>query len=818
MTASEQATVNRDWGEASVAYDEIAYYAKGRKLSAASEAQTRFDVIDRMIREVFSWRFGQITVEESTAGTRKGYIDYALRSGDDCIIVEAKKAGTAFPSPTRRRQLKLSGSVLGAGPIAKAIQQVQDYAGVKDADVLVVTNGLCWCVFARQDRYDDSYASLFFPFKDSEDAESLFDHLSIVEVEKGSLRAITNVLPIAEDRLLKVVADADARVDRNNIADFILPALNNALYADALLQNPTALKHCFVTTEARSKFDSHLGMHLADVKTPLVLPARRIKTGKAYGELHKTVETAAPSHAPPVTLIVGPVGAGKTTYLKHFEQVSGAKVIAETKAHWIYIDFEKMGRLKDPRKFMYRALLDYLGADHPGHAMDFKGLVEPAYGADIDTLSRGPLAPIRNNQPLFKQKVSEHILKDYEAVEPYVDKLMKCLVQRVLCVVILDNVDLHEDDKLETTVFAEGLALSKRLRCNIIVAIRDRTYVRHKTDPTFDAFELRKLWLDPPPFKAVLSSRLTYSRAILKGKHVRVPAYESKHLDVPDLSLFFDIVQRSILQGHTGDNIACFADTNIRKGLELVTNFLTSGHIQADRAIASYLKGETSYYFPNHEIFKGTMLGQWKYYKEGRAECVNLFDSGMTGRRLRLLRLLVVNFLYERARVADKFETTVSDCVSELSAVGASELQIVDSLQFLAKNRLVRTVTAEEIAGNSTVVLTRCGGYYSQFLCSSLPYVEACLMDTAIDDRDTWLDLLDLTQRIERGASPPERMTLRVERAKIFLTYLSTLEALMLEQFPLGSPLWAVKIIARRVLAEARRAEWKVHKYYSPPT
>jgi hypothetical protein len=803
-----------DWGEASTAFDSVRDFVAERDLSSTSEAQTRFDVIDRIVREVLCWRHGQITVEEPTSGPHKGYIDYTLVSGDECVIIEAKKAGAAFPSPTRRTMLRLTGSVLGSGPIAEAIDQARAYSEAKDADVLTVTNGLCWCVFPVQDEYRDSYAHLRFPFADAADAEWLFNSLSVTHVERGSLRSVTSALPRTEDRLLSIVADADARVDRNNIADYILPALNNALYADALIENADALKHCFVTTEARTKFDGHLGMHLADTKSPLVLPARRIKKGKDHGELEQIVNVSEPRHAPPVTLVIGPVGAGKTTYLKHFENVSGADVIASAGAHWIYIDFEKLGRLGNPREFVYRTLLDYLGEDHPGHRMDYQALVAPAYADDIERLSRGPLAPIKQNKDLFQQKLSEHISKDYAAVEPYVDKLLRHISQGKLCVVVLDNVDLYEDEMLETSVFAEGLALSKRLRCHVIVSIRDSTFVRHRTDSTFDAFELRKLWLDPPPLKAVLSSRLAYSRAILKGKHVRVALSNAMYLDVPDLSVFFDIVQRSILQGHTGDHVSAFADTNIRKGLELVANFLTSGHIQADRAISCYLKGDTRYYFPEHEIFKGMMLGQWKHYKEGRSDCMNLYDSRLGAKRLRLLRLLAVRFLHERARSADTLETPVQECVRELSRTGASESQVLQCLKQLRDYRAVRTVTAEDVSASSTVVLTSCGGYYGQYLCHTLPYAEACLMDTAIDDKVLWEDLADLTQRIEKCPSIPQRMTLRVQRVELFLSYLTELEDLALEQFAGDSPLRVAAAIQKHVLDEARRAESKAATYY----
>jgi len=804
-----------DWGEASERFDEITAQVSNKDLSSANEAQTRFDVIDRLVKEVLGWRYGQISVEEPSEGARHGYVDYILRSGDHVIVVEAKKFGAAFPTPTRKRQLKLSGSVLGSGDTASAICQVDQYANAKQADVAIATNGFCWIYYAVRSRDEESYATLLFPFHNQADARALFESFAEAQVEKGSLERVTNTLPRIEDRLLSVLHDADGRVDRNNIADHILPALNSALYADALLSSPVHLERCFVSTEARTKFDNTLGMYLADPKPPTVKPARRIRKSKDHSQLERILERSASSFAPPVTLIIGPVGAGKSTYLKHFELISGRDVLNRHRVHWIYIDFEEMGPEGDPRKFLYGKLRDYLLAEHPDNPTDYRNAVEPAYEEEIKGLASGPWAPIFTNKEEFNKRLAEYLAREYEAVEPYVDKIFRHLASKRLCVVVLDNIDLYEDDKLETTVFAEGLALSKRIFANIIVSVRDKTFVRHRTDSAFDAYELRKLWLDPPPFKEVLSARLTYSKKILEGKSARVDLANGMHLAIPDLSVFFEIVQRSVLRGSAGDYIDSVADLNIRRGLTLITNFLTSGHIQADRALKAYIvEGNRRYLFPFHEVYKGTMLAQWRRYKEERSECVNLFDARLGAKSLRLIRLWLLNHLLTKAQYEHTVEVPVEDCIELFSAFGASENHVVGTLKHLYKHGLVRTVSAEELDAQSTVVATRSGGYYAKILCRKLVYAEEVMLDTAIEDPDAWQALSEDTYAIEAAGSVRERMNLRAERIQRFMSYLVSLESSVLETMAGAAHLRKMPEIMEEVVADADDAVRRSMRYY----
>jgi hypothetical protein len=133
-----QSWIPRDWGEASEAFDHIKAYVSQNNLFNINEAETRLTIIDRMLHEVLGWRYGQIKPEERLEADGTGYIDYVIRNGDYTIVVEAKRYGKSFPSPTKRKKLRLFGSALGTREIAEAINQAIGYARDKKADVAIV--------------------------------------------------------------------------------------------------------------------------------------------------------------------------------------------------------------------------------------------------------------------------------------------------------------------------------------------------------------------------------------------------------------------------------------------------------------------------------------------------------------------------------------------------------------------------------------------------------------------------------------------------------------------------------------------------------
>ena len=790
-----------DWGEVEEKFLDIQKKAFHKSLHNESEAQTRFDVIDRIIKEILQWKHGQISVEERNDVFNQGFVDYILRAGDYTIVIEAKKIGASFPVPSKKKKLKLTGPILGSGEIKDAIEQAEGYAITKEANVVVVTNGDCWCFYPFSTSVERTgiYANMLFPLDNFEDAEEFFNIFSCGNVESGSLDQLSISPIVEENKLLNTVYDADARVGRNNIADLLSPALDNAFYSENILNDTDKLSWCFVSTEGRKKFDNQLKIHLEYAKPKTVSPAPKLRRDKSGGEIEKLVSGKA-FIANPVTVIIGTVGSGKTTYLKHFELIQGKKLIDENKTHWIYLDFEKMGKDGNPRSFIYDKLNEYLLEDHPTNPTDYKTTVEPAYEKEIEALARGPYGGIYTNKEKFNEKVNEVIHEDYLKVEPYVRKILTYLASHTQCVVVLDNIDLYEDEELETKVLSEAISISKEVNCNVIVCLRDTTYVNHRNDSIMNAYELKKLWLDPPPFKEVLSKRLLYSKKVLENESAEIKLPNSMKLKIPDLSIFFEIVQSSLLSQDPGRFLESISDRNIRNGIKLVRNFLTSGHVHADLAIRNYLNGETRYKFPYHEVFKGAVLSQWKYYKEERAEVVNLFDSGLGSKRLLLSRAHILQYLFIHSKTGDESKVKTLDLVERLSIIGMSEEIIFGLLNDLAKVGLIRDENSDaKIGEQSSVFLTLTGAYYIGYLCGRMIYVESVMMDTPIFDSKVWDRLVYLTGNIEQENDSQTRLKLRQERLSIFIEYLIEVEKFATDQCSKKEDICTMKAISDRV-------------------
>lgn len=116
------------------------------KKGAVNEADTRAQVIDRVLQEVCGWPRSEISREEHV---ERGFIDYSLTVRNKRFVaVEAKREGLPFvlPKPFGHKSLKINGVLTTDKEIVAAIEQVRGYCDDGVIRYGIATNGYTWIV------------------------------------------------------------------------------------------------------------------------------------------------------------------------------------------------------------------------------------------------------------------------------------------------------------------------------------------------------------------------------------------------------------------------------------------------------------------------------------------------------------------------------------------------------------------------------------------------------------------------------------------------------------------------------------------------
>ncbi len=342
------------------------------------------------------------------------------------------------------------------------------------------------------------------------------------------------------------------------------------------------------------------------------------------------------------------------------------------------------------------------------------------------------------------------------------------------------------------------------------MSLREMTYLKHRDRPVFNAFQFDSFYIDPPSVLPVLSHRFGYAKKVLGETPLTLATEKGLTIKIPDLSQFFDIVARSVLDDQAGLMIECLSGGNIRRGLQLVREFLASGHTNSDHAIAAYLT-EGEYKFPRHEVFKGAVLGSSKYFNDINSLLPNVFDSkeGVMGQQL--LRLKLIDVVVSTADEQPSNGIPVAQIPDELERIGIKRDTIKNQINDLTRRGLFMTVDGLPLSMGSVIVPTRLAGFCLRQLCNEFAYVEMCCIDAIIHDSDYWNKLVELTLEIESTHGPFDKMILRQKRIMVFLEYISLSEERWVVECRKHnlSGLWDRQIIAEisnAVMTDVKRA------------
>lgn len=755
------------------------------RLQDANEAETRLKLIDRIIFEVLGWTHDDVTVEDRVSEDGKTqFTDYIVKTAFSTFVIEAKKVGIAELELPNKRKETLGRRVVN-GDTGASIKQVREYCRKLSIPFAVATNGSQWVIFpaTRTDGvpFDQSSAIIFPNISSalSDDFEEFHNLLSRDAVISGSLEK--ELIGQREDqnherRLNQYFTTPFTKRTRNSLFPIIEREVLTAFSEDIAVADPELLHKCYVDTPERLRYDRQIGMTIA--KRESVAPATAIKALSRPGRstFSEAIARAEARARPLALLVLGPVGAGKTTFINYVRNVREADKFLPRKdaayPQWIYVDCRKLSPSENPADFFFSIMFDHLVKDD--FLIDYERCLKHAYKSDIEGLQRGPLSLLSFDENEVKRQIAASIRKEYDEKKPFVEKVFTYASRHAAIFLVIDNVDQFENEADQTKIFSDGIAIAQRLGLNLVLAMRDSTFVQNKNRPTFDAFDFDPIQVDPPDIKAVLSRRFAVARELLADRPSEFVAENGMKMQLSDTSVVIDLIVESVLNTEVGNAIAVLSAGDVRLCLRMTRDFLKNGYSATGKAMRIYQE-TGKYKLPPHEAMRAILLGSQAIYSEEFSPVANPFDARLSVSSAQFLRLFILAAMVARSSVKSAPAMTGEEIRAALLNIGFSPDMTLKVLEDLCSARFAFTTSHAKPSFEATFIPSRLGGHVVRSLISDFVFLENTLMDTFIGDEEIWESLKNSTGKVYSERKVTKKIKHRSDRVEEFYHYCTSM-------------------------------------------
>lgn len=753
----------------------------------SNEAQTRFSFIDILLESCLGWPKSLTKVEHYENGNRSDYECGTPRA----LVIEAKKSAEPFLLPPKGNKKKISIKSLISfnEEVAAAIHQVQTYGFERGIKVVAISNGPQLIVFlaTRQDGTAplQGDALVFDGFDELlKGFSSIYDALSKDGIEEGRLvEVLSSALPASLPPKLSAscINYLEHRYSNQfqesirNAAALIIEDLGRT---DAFEEE--FLKSCYCESGPLTQY-SLIGKSLLAARYAALFPSNVAgskvestnpkKDSQTKGSFSEQVLQEALARRPVV--LVGDVGVGKTTFIKHLIHVSAKEVFK--KSICIYFDLGSKGALsRSPKDALLNGIEETLRDVHGINLMG-TDLIEAIYKKELQDFDTGYFSQLKAiDAGAFLKERLDYVKSFISRRDNHLKLCLEHLAKAQKCqaVIVIDNADQRSFD-VQQEAFLIAHELASNWSAMVFLALRPQTFHASKRSGTISAYPTKIFVIHPPKLEDAIEKRLIFARRMAEG---RIPIH------TPGITLHIDSLAK-LIQALI-DSLARSKDLyefivnvsggNVRVAIELVSRYLGSPNIASDQIVKAIID-QGSYLVPLHEFSKAALLGDSAHFQEQTSAATNLFSIFYRDPREHFLASLIIGFLSWDGASTSKSDGFVplAALVSEMQANGFVPEQIESHIQRLTKRKLIETSerrlleTAEEVKEfgyPEAFRVTSVGAYHLKKWAGEFAYIEAMSFETPIFDDAVRGSLLPTVN--------DDRLLARYERATAFRDYL----------------------------------------------
>lgn len=739
-----------------------------------NEASTRFQIIDRILVECLGYPRSEIQCEPNINGE---YADYQV--GQPLLAIwEAKREGQGFEIPVkaRMRSVQKVASVAKASSSARdAINQVNSYCRATGCPVAAITNGSQMIAFLSED-FSGGYVGNAYIVPSLEHLENAFGRawqlLSYPALQSGNLATFLDRSTASQppEKMSSYIPNYPQAKERsglqsslNTIADLLLlniekqenleGAFYSACYVESggLSQNSTVSK-------------SILAARYASLFEDEGVAAQPAKARKGKDTFTPDLLAEAISNKPIV--LVGDVGVGKSSFIKHLKYVSAFEEFR--RSIYVYIDLAFEGALSASlRDLVLNTVEDTLLEEHEIDVLEDE-FVRRVYKKEMIRFERGVEGRLREVAPeRYILAEIEHLKSLTSDRSEHLKRSIQYLAseKRKQIIIAIDNADKRSSE-IQQDAFIIAQNIASTWKAAVFVSMRPSTYYTSKRAGALSAYQSRVFTIAPPRIDLVLEKRIRFAVEIAEGKR-QLEQLQHVRLNLSSIVAVLKSVMESI---STSDDVQIFLENitggNVRAVIEFVAETIGSPNIDTEAAVRVTAEGG-DYIFPVHDFWKVALKGEFHYFDPSKVLAANLFATQANDKSEHFLAPLILSFLAAEGahRASEGFVQTVL-LLSEMQSLGYSSKSCESCLRRLVNDRLIETalrVSFEEdefgLYGElpSKFRINSAGAYYVQHWMCTISYLDAVVVDMQIYDEDVKNTLkesirsLALADRLERA-------------------------------------------------------------------
>ena len=644
-------------------FQELYEFTRAHRDVIVTEADTRLQLIDRMLIDVLGWhRDGFHTEPQSAAG----YIDYLISSGGrNVFVVEAKRTDIQLVS-TRlpdHRYYKINGPALRDAE--SGIRQAARYCSSKSVQFAALTNGISWVGFRaiRVDgiEYGDGVAAVFpnldavekrfAEFYDLFSQEGVLNRLYNIYLdrEEGSaLNCVDPLVPLVAPSEIHLMRKTDLARDMDQLFNEFFKALTGDSDDELLMQ-------CFVeSTESREADRS-----LEKITRELVNHVETLRS-EAGQELRREIERSFESRKGQIVLIVGNKGAGKTTFIDRFFKFKLDRGLRD-KCLVLKADLaEASGSISGLQEWLTDRLIDATeSALYEGRNPSYNEL-QGIFFDHYQRWSTGEHKHLHDTDiDAFKIKFGEFVAsRRREKPGQYLNAILKRAIRQraVIPCVVFDNAD-NFPALFQDAVFQYAHSLFRAVTYSVVVVpITDRTIWRLSKAGALQSYSAKTFYLPVPSTKRVLEKRVAFIKRKLEGDQDASRQYFTSRglrISMENMPAFAACVEESFLRtDYVARRIGALTNFDLRRGLELSQRIITSPILKVDELVSAYF-AKRQVHIPEMRIIQALLYGDYNKFKQEAHEYVlDVFrlESGCLNSPL--LRLSVIRLMLDKENAA----------------------------------------------------------------------------------------------------------------------------------------------------------------------